>query len=997
MKNYLGELASNRDDMQRLESQRSLLSKQISLVRELEALGSAMSSHPLNTLSQRYTIYKKKRSDVDMIKNILVEKAVESERMMEDYLSFVSDARSGRISIALVDIKSGHGPKAMLSEFDLIKDFLESSNQAQTYLQSEQLRKELDASILQQQKIIVTSFETLMQYSHVSVFYPHDHTMNHRFAKYSQWCRSLIINKSQDFVRQAAIAYRQSFGDVIINEQASDKVTGFNYQLKTFITDLNYQRDLNFQRYHKLKERVDMERTFSNIKDEFCEFTRTQVKTAEADATFAASELTKMAKRLLTIEISTFSASGEHLTDLVINERWFVDEIFIQLSFLTNINDIIFDQSGSPSKNSLLSNSLECFKVVTEMFATFNAAKTNFQRHIIPQSLKGIISGDKSVLEMISTLSNIQNATLPLAELSVKLQEDLYNCIHNPNQKGLWRAAELTDAYNNMVIKYEAVLDDNLGKKLFMALHGIFEDMSKMSKKILSFDKTMNVVPDEWSTVSELEQARQLFVSPMKTTTCMTLQQIFLVKRIQTMIEFFSCCLQIAWAFKGSGEIVNFDLELLTRPLKSYISDYLMKFVLGRGSYCLSIIICCLLEPKQGELKGGNKCFSLDQMCLMAIPNNKLCEKFLIALEEKFRQEESAGYYKTSAQKQSEYAKQLTYILSAHHWLHEDYFIAHQNVLPPLPRAALLIQLQNFTQALSNWNVSIQKIHEELKQCTTVVLQRLKWASGANPMVNELMKSFESISNVKTIQLEKDKQHAAEALKHCCSVLNYEMLRFKTPKAIMSDEEFLNFLQQWENVCIAERNIAHTVNPIEEALVELLDPEGKIERAWINNVTSLIDDMINQVHSEIDVNEKSMTVARDNLDMCAHKLRVFIASHHRISADIRNLLKAMLKHDDSDQNKALKEYLMKYKTFIDNVTELHGNVLSKDFTDVMVKRTIEQVDVSLSIINEIYNDLFTFEKSLSTTLTEGNHKRMLRNQSENYSIEFPGSPAKKGT
>ena len=125
-------------------------------------------------------------------------------------------------------------------------------------------------------------------------------------------------------------------------------------------------------------------------------------------------------------------------------------------------------------------------------------------------------------------------------------------------------------------------------------------------------------------------------------------------------------------------------------------------------------------------------------------------------------------------------------------------------------------------------------------------------------MVNEMMKNFESISNSKAIQLETGQQYAATALKHCYSVLNYEMLRFKTPKAIISDEEFLNFLQQWENVCIAERNIAQTVNPIEEALVELLDPEGKVERAWINNVTSLIDDMINQVHSDIDTKEKGV-------------------------------------------------------------------------------------------------------------------------------------------
>lgn len=993
MKNHLSDLSFSREDIQRLDSQRNLLSKEISMVREMEALGSAMSSHPLNTLSQRFSVYKKKRNDVGLIKNILMEKAMESERMMEDYLSFVDETSSGRIKSTLMDIKSNYGAKTLLSEFDLIKEFLESSNQGQTYVQSEQNRQELDASVLQQQKIIATSFEALVQYFNVVNFYPHDHVMNHRFAKYSQWCRSLIVNKSQDFVRQVANDYHKSFGDAIMKDHKPENIIAFTYQLQTFLVDASYQRDISIQSSQQFKEKIDKKRGFSVVMQEFRDFVVNQSLTLNpGDENFSVCEMAKMAERLLTIEMSTFATTAEVLSDSIINDRWYINELKVQSSFLVKVSNV-FLESGSPRKNSLLNNSVDCLKATTESLETFSRVTNDFQLNIIPQTLKGIISQDKSVLEMISELSNIQSV-MPLQELSLKLQEDLHNCIHNPNQQGYMNAADLTEAYNKMVNQYEMTPEATLGKKIFLALHGMFADVSKASKKVLSFDKATSSVPEEWKQIFEIQQARNLFISPMKASICMTLEQIFLVKRIQTMIKFFSRCLQIAWAFNGSGVSVNFDLEFLTQPLKSYITDCLTKFVLGRGSYSLCVIICCLVDKKQFELKRGNSILSLNQLVTATKPN--VCEKFFLTLEEHFRKEDDSGYYKKLAQLQAEHVKHLTHILSAHHWLHEDEFVAHQNVLPPLPRAALLIQLQTYIQSLSNWNTSIQKINDDLKQCTLVVMQRLKWASGVNPMVSELMKNFEAISNAKSVQLDKNQLIAACALKHCYSVLNYEMLRFKTPKAIMSDGEFLNFLQQWENVCIAERNVSHTVNPIEEALVELLDPEGKIERAWINNVTSLIDDMINQVHSDIDSREKSVMAARDNLDLNAHKLRSSIASHHRISADIRNLLKSILKHDDSDQNKALKEYLAKYKTFIDNVTELHGNVLSKDFTDSMVKRTIEQVHASLAVINEVYNDLFTFEKTLSSTFADSSHKRLLRNQSENLSIEYPGSPIKKG-
>lgn len=988
MKDYLGELLSNRGDMQQLESQRSLLSKEISLVRELEALGSAMSSHPLNTLSQRYAIYKKKRDDVEMIKNILLEKAVEAERMMGDYLSFVDNANSGRINSSLLEVKSNYATTTTFSEFGLVKEFLESSNQGQTFAQGESLRNELNISLAKQQTIVGKMFETLIQYFNVISFYPHDHIANHRFGKYSQWCRALIENKSQEFVRQVAIAYQSSFGDAVMKDQVPENAIGFNFQLQTALSEMSFQREQNVQRYRQLSKHCTANRNFNIVREEFQNFVCNQPFDA-------AVELIKLTKRLLSIELSTFRASAEHLPELVINERWYIDEIKIQTSFLASISDIVFD-SAVMKKNPLLSNSLDSFKAVAHSLETFNCIKNEFQLEIIPLTLQAILSGDKSMLDMISDLSNVQNV-MPFTELAMQLQEDLLNCVQNPNQIGYSRATDFNEAFIALVTHYETMTTETVGKKIFLTINGMFVELYNASKKALSFDKTLGALCNEWSEVLEIQQSKTLFLTPMRASVSMMLEQIFLVKKVQTMIEFFSCCLQAAWAFKGSGVIVNFDLEFLTRPLKSFISDCLLKFVIGRASYSLSLMLCCLLDQKTNELKGDNRCFSLEQLCLMASDSNaNASEKYFIALEENFRKEEAVEHFKTLSQRQTEYVKQLTSIASAHHWLHEDFFMAHPNILPPIPRATILIQLQSFIQNISSFNSSIQKIQEELQQCSMVVLQRLRWASGANPMLSDLFTSFETVSNSNVEYYEKSQANAAMALKHCCSIFNFEMLRFKTPKALINDEEFLNFLHQWENVCLAERSVAHTVSPIEEALVELLDPEGKIEKAWIHNVTSLIDDMINQVHSDIDAHEKRTTVIRDNLDVSAHKLRSFIASHHRISLDIRNLLKSILKHDDSEQNKALKEYFLKYKIFIDNVTELHGNVLSKDFTDSMVKRTIDQVDGALSKINKIYYDLFAFESTIMTTLTEGNQRRLLRNHSENFSIEYPGSPAKKG-
>lgn len=107
--------------------------------------------------------------------------------------------------------------------------------------------------------------------------------------------------------------------------------------------------------------------------------------------------------------------------------------------------------------------------------------------------------------------------------------------------------------------------------------------------------------------------------------------------------------------------------------------------------------------------------------------------------------------------------------------------------------------------------------------------------------------------------------------------------------------------------------------------------------------------------------------------------------HHRMAADIRALLKSTMKYDEDNQL-MIREYLLRYKHFLDTIGELHGNVLSKDFTENVVRETIKQLDEVLKGLMEVYDDLMEFEKifgqkSVSST------KKMLKHQAESYSIE----------
>ena len=217
-----------------------------------------------------------------------------------------------------------------------------------------------------------------------------------------------------------------------------------------------------------------MDRSYEAAKDKFYEFLQ------HKNDFLVICELVKMTKRFLALEASTCSSNS--LVDLIINERWYLDEIKIQTKFLSNIVTEYYQKENPPQKNNLLLTSLQ---TISEAFETFERIKYDFQLNVIPQALNGVISQDRSVLDMIKALSSITKA--PVDELLVKLEDDFVNCINNPNYKCMLRAAELSEGYNNIYAHCQT--DESVGGKLFILFHDAFEEMCRISKKIMNFDK----------------------------------------------------------------------------------------------------------------------------------------------------------------------------------------------------------------------------------------------------------------------------------------------------------------------------------------------------------------------------------------------------------------------------------------------------------------------------------------------------------------------------
>lgn len=465
---------------------------------------------------------------------------------------------------------------------------------------------------------------------------------------------------------------------------------------------------------------------------------------------------------------------------------------------------------------------------------------------------------------------------------------------------------------------------------------------------------------------------------------------ILIVKRLETMIDIFTMCLQIACAYKGNNgggcDLLNADI--LVRPVRKFIADNVRRLQLGTASFATSLLMCSLLQTHGIDLLaeidlvdiGANPIAAMDDLCTKFSDNTikkksggrclqqthvtqcvGLCQRVDMA----WRKWDGAHQMQRTIHCQSEQIKRTERLLSAYLWMFEENtanaaehgFIA----IPPIQRSSILFQLRGASKTLIAWRSTTAKIRQEINDCVMAIRQRLKWAVGANPALLDLDTAFATAINVQREQYDRADQLAERTLASCQAVLRYEMLRLSTNEAIESEVNFFNLVTRWEKSGQLTKTCRATVSPVEEALVELLDPEGNIDHVWCNNVATIIDDMTNQVHHDIDRIERAIHNSHEILHNCSHKLRSLMANHHRLATDVRTILRSSIKVD-GPHVVPIKEYLRKYKSFLETISELHGHVLSKDFTEEVVDGTQRQCERALCIIADIFGELFQFEQ-----------------------------------
>lgn len=942
---------------------------QLSLLKEAEG----QPSHSLYTLGMRYAKHMQVLNAKQNIQVALQTRIQDCEAQIASYQAVMS-ALKGPEVLKWTNEISLQPKEEACQVFDLIKEFLQNAGQNQMVQQCIQSERDVGELCCQQTQLSSVLLDMLRQYFEISRLYPASSLLTHRSTLYKRWCQMLLEDMSAE-TREEVLKQMK-----LVLSASDEKMR----EAAMFSAGLHRHHS---EAQASLRRAAERAKNLPPHPGYDLETTRLDPQAVEAVVLTA---LCALNKRFLMMEAAATSA-GDCLLNLTSREGdWFLDDMVLIGSTVLHLVPLI----PSLSRENLDPNVTTAIKCLHASFAQYKALQevhTNFTSIILVEAMQGLQCEEPSVLEMVERLERVvASAGISLADLLHQLTLHLRFTImgmESPHENCL-------SAVENLKIEFATLLEPtdskalSQGEMLLMGFNGLFTNVSLGREQLLQSLVTLQS-PPAWKTVDQIREAKSHYTAPIcEEKTREVLEGMFFVKRLDTMIEVLRMVSADAKGFRaesGSQPVPN-DPETLSKPVRRYIADYISYQLHGVFSLSLATSICLLLQENGLDVTGAVE--QKDIGAQSRVPLEELCKKMVEQLNRSAVREASGLVsQRETAWRQGQLKSRLDHELvsaegallraqlrlTAHHWLHEHYLVSSPS--PPIGRSIFMMELRKTASALS---IIQPKLNEALEQQNTLIAsaeQRLKWAAGANPALSEVMSAFESCVKVHRERVEKEKSLAQQIISMANTIILHEVLRTPTQEAIVSDNSMARLVEDCEKTYGLIQNTPVVLTAAEEGLVTLVPPKKRIDTDWIGKAEEKISESVRNLKSDLEPMQMRLFSSEDCLLNRATAIRSVLVRHHKIIADIKTLLKSMLKYDDAGLC-GLEDYLSRYKHYTEKLSVLTKTLSSNTpLTSAIVNSASEEAKVIISETDGIYSDLLKFSVSDCPVRRPSNHKQ----------------------
>ncbi|KYN40743.1 Serine/threonine-protein kinase SMG1 [Trachymyrmex septentrionalis] len=982
--------------------------QQLALVKEAQAIGR---NHALYSLVKRYNSFKRARDSHEKAKTGLKEKTEECEKQINMHNIALAAVRGSQLGQWLAELGNLTNQQDHVV-FDLVKEFLQNAGQSQMIVQCEQSENELMQLATDQAFSISKCLELLSQYSAICNLYPLSILSQHRVVLYHTWASELLATGTVEACHEIMARFEASLNPINPSNPQVQQIIAFSYQMEAILNESS-------ERYKKAYERTvsqglpeagnRIEKAYAESRAQITGFLRREKGAEKAFECVNITALCSLNMRYLMME-GAAKCAGDCLVDLTSREGdWFLDDMRLVSSLIVEFITLIPESHKVNNTDPKIALIFKCLRSADCIYKGLQDLNYNFQTIILPEAMKTVITEEPSVMRMISELDEIIILTgIPLGDILAQLEMHLRFTVMEMESPH----AVVQNIVNNIRLRFEALLsrqaevqdlnqEESLtpGQMLLMGFNGLFEKVQMEGNALVAILSTLDI-PMNWKKIDQIREAKEMSVPIFNKAIRQVLEDIFLIKRLHTIQEFFMMCRDIAAAFKG-GLANVYDDERLNKPVRLFTADYVSRQLLGVTTQTLAIALCFLLqrmglnvttEIEQRDIGAESK-VSLEELCRKMVD---LCLKRGLfsgsvftqgsalnsTLESTWRRKQVARLAQQSAKVARISLQRLQLQQTAYHWLYEDVLMMRPNINPMNPmnpmhpmnrlnRSTFMLELRKKAAKLSNLQSRVCEAREQQQNLISSAVQRLKWAAGANPALGEVMSAFDNAVLSSCDKLTRQHNLAAMVVNTCNSILHYEALRTRTSESVTHDTNLVKLIKHWEESCLLTVNLNITVTMTEESLVQLLQLENNVDATWLKQAEKMVSEAIIDTQKKLQEKQEALFTVEDYLRERVMNLQNVLAEHHRLMSDVRALLKTMAKQENID---GLQDYLLAYRSFTENISAAVKELEAENFDSARGMAMKEELESMAIKVPSLYNRLLEFASERKLNLTKSAEK-----------------------
>uniref|UniRef100_A0A0P4WEM1 non-specific serine/threonine protein kinase n=1 Tax=Scylla olivacea TaxID=85551 RepID=A0A0P4WEM1_SCYOL len=958
----------------------------MALLKEAEA----NPQHVLYGLRSRYEEFSRVKKSVSHAKDLANARLAEIKQWHGLYLTAARVFESGQAREWRAKVNS---IGALQTSVAPVIEFLSKAGQSQLATQCEHTEVELGRVISQVQGVLSNSLDLLIKYESVWVNYPADHLTTHRLSQQLMWLMSLLQDFSLNNVQMLITKSHTEAPDAA----AMTHVCNVDMELHNKALQISSQSQKVYERMRGegLNDRVVVVNAVQETSLAISSLITDHGISGVAAMTCALlNSLTQLTSARLRAD-KTAAGTGEGLVDLTVGGLWWLRESMVTLGGMVELVTLL--TTHSPPTYPQETPVIQAISALHDVFASLHELVLNTSGIIIVEGVRLFWRGEPSVVSLATELQAVvTNAPTPLSALCQQLTTHLRLMILMMPPRHENALQEATMLHQQLIEVIERITarennsasssgDMNQGQMLLMGFHLLFESVETQ------LDQLMDAIshaplPQPWPRVDTAREAAEIMAPLQDPALRQVLRTLLRVKKVQTIVDFFTTAYQSSPSFKKTESTSNrtrsnqFDEERLQKIVRRYASDCVSLLLLGLPSHLathllllhcqkLGINVTGYIEARdvgtegrvslEGVVQEALECCMTRHALDPALPTSaaSTLTHHLNAVRKKLllrHWEGEAEGLRTTHQR-------VTDQHLAHQWWYED-ILKQRVVAPPVQptRGSILGDLRSNVSKLLALHQNVSELREKYTNFTGNVEQRLKWAAGSNPSIAKALEEFSNGVEIALNGVVELLQKSEEVASICNAVLHYEALRTHTVDAISWDTSFTSVLNSCQESCMLLERYHSSISSQEETLVSLCPLPADVNSKWIQHASSAVSDHIELLTKVVGDHSSELKKSVDRVRSSVVGLRIHLTTHHKFMSDIRALLKSMAKFEVEGGLVGIEDYLSLYRTYSETISGLIRQMLHDPLTAEKVAAYLEKLREVTSQTETIYDLLVEF-------------------------------------